>query len=102
MALFVAEAGDELVGTVTARLMRPPDFPSLVPHSYASVDTLVVLPNWRHHGIATALMGACEARARAWGATRIELVVYEFNEAARRLYDGLGYETLSRRLTRQL
>jgi ribosomal protein S18 acetylase RimI-like enzyme len=67
-----------------------------------SVDTLVVVPRWRRSGVATALMRACEERARGWGAARIELIVYEVNEAARALYDRLGYETLSRRLSRRL
>ena len=102
VGLLVAEHEDELIGSVTVRLLQSPEFPLLVPRRYASVDTLVVVPEWRKRGVASRMMEACEEWARRQGATYIELVVYEFNEGAKALYRGLGYETLSRRLSKPL
>ncbi len=40
--------------------------------------------------------------AIAKGATSIELNVYEFNETAISFYEGLGYQTLSRKMSKEL
>jgi ribosomal protein S18 acetylase RimI-like enzyme len=48
------------------------------------------------------LMNTMEAWAVEEGATAIQLIVYEFNEAAIALYERLGYQTLSRRLSKEL
>lgn len=46
----------------------------------------------RGRGLGRATMLAAEAEARRLGATTIRLNVFGHNVAARRLYDGLGYE----------
>jgi GNAT superfamily N-acetyltransferase len=52
--------------------------------------------SWRTCGVR--LVQAALQWATDNGATRTELGVYEFNEAARAFWASLGFETLSRRL----
>ena len=47
-------------------------------------------------------MDEMQAWAIAKGATSIELNVYEFNETAISFYERLGYQTLSRKMSKQL
>lgn len=56
-----------------------------------NIHDLAVLPGWRRHGIATRLLAAVEAAARARGCCKVTLEVRGDNAGARRLYDRLGY-----------
>src|SRR5262249_35583057 len=73
-----------------------------VPEVRALVESLGVLPAWRHRGIARQLMGAAEQWARQHGAQRLMLNVWEFNVGALSLYADLGYTTFSRNLWKAL
>ena len=56
------------------------------------IQDVYVLPERRRRGVAKRLTGAAEDEARARGFERISLSVSaEKNDAARRLYDSLGY-----------
>ncbi|OQA95517.1 MAG: Acetyltransferase (GNAT) family protein [Chloroflexi bacterium ADurb.Bin222] len=48
------------------------------------------------------LMGTVYEWALTKGASSIELNVYEFNKAAIAFYEKLGYETLSRKMSKAL
>ena len=48
---------------------------------------------YRGRGLGKATMLAAEVKARELGAARLGLNVFGHNEVARRLYEGLGYET---------
>ncbi len=50
-----------------------------------------VAPDWRRRGLATALVDAAMAEARARGAHRLFLEVRESNVGARNLYRRLGF-----------
>ena len=67
------------------------------------IQDVYVLPERRRSGVATALTGAAEAEARARGFDRISLSVSaDKNDAARRLYESLGYEDAGLELVRAL
>jgi ribosomal protein S18 acetylase RimI-like enzyme len=102
VALLVAEADSELVGYVHAIIKGAPALPILVPRRYAVVDAVVVRSGFQFHGIGRALMDQAQAWAVAKGATSIELNVYEFNEPAISFYERLGYQTLSRKMSKEL
>lgn len=54
------------------------------------VDDMFVHPSYRGQKIATTLFHKMERRAKKLGATRIDLMVWEFNESAQELYRSLG------------
>jgi ribosomal protein S18 acetylase RimI-like enzyme len=57
----------------------------------AFLEDLFVAPEARRRGVATALIGFVEERARARGCLRVDLDTNEGNLAALALYDRLGY-----------
>lgn len=101
-ALFVAEADGQLVGYVKVLLADTPAVPIFVPRRYAIVDNLVVNPEFQRVGIGRALMERAGQWAVARGASAIELSVYEFNQTALAFYRSLGFDTVSRRMTKRL
>lgn len=102
VGLFVAEIGGKLVGFSHAIVKDTPAIPILVPRRYAIVDSIVVQAGFQNRGIGRKLMDKMQVWAIAKGATSIELNVYEFNEAAISFYKNLGYQTISRRMNKEL
>ena len=102
VALWVAEVGEKLVGFVHAIVRDTPAMPVFVPRRYAIVDSVVVKSGFQNHGIGKILMDKMQEWAIAKGATSIELNVYEFNETAITFYERLGYQTFSRKMSKEI
>ena len=105
MLLLVAESSGTAIGLVRAVERRRddiPDVPALRPRRFVAVEELVVAASARRRGIGTALMERAEAWALERGMDVVELTVYDFNTAARALYDKLGYETRHQQLAKRL
>lgn len=99
--MFVAVAADGRLAGVTYLLLRPPArAPIVKPAVVAELDSLAVNAAFRRQRIGTRLVEAALGWAKAAGATRTELSVYEFNEPARAFWASFGFETVSRRLVR--
>jgi len=62
----------------------------------------VVKSGFQNHGIGRILMDKMQEWATAKGATSIELHVYEFNETAVSFYERLGYQTFSRKMSKEI
>ncbi len=90
---FVAEADGRVIGMIELWLKRPRDLQS--PRiGRVRVDLgISVAPEWRSRGVGSALLQAAEDWASAHGAERMILDLSSQNEAARRLYERLGYRT---------
>lgn len=56
----------------------------------AYVEDLAVDPDFRRRGLGKALFLEAKNRAKKLGAERIDLMVWGFNEEARRFYESLG------------
>ena len=56
LALFVAEAGGQLVGFIRAIVWDASAFPVFVPRRFAIVDNIVVKSGFQNHGIGRILM----------------------------------------------
>ena len=54
------------------------------------------------HGVGRRLMHHAEGWVREQGVAEVLLNVWEFNRRAIEFYEGLGYETVSRRMRRAL
>ena len=102
IALFVAEAGGNLVGFVHAMVRDAPALPMFVPRCYAIVDGIVVKSGFQNRGIGGTLMEKMHEWAIAKGAGSIELNVYEFNGNAISFYESLGYRAFSRKMGKDL
>jgi GNAT superfamily N-acetyltransferase len=98
-AMFLAVAPDGgLAGVLYMFLRQPARAPSVKPTVVAEIDTIVVNGAFRRQHIGKRLVEAALIWASVSGATRTELGVYEFNEAARAFWASMGFQTLSRRL----
>jgi diamine N-acetyltransferase len=102
VALLVAEVDEKLVGFVHAILRDTPAFPIFIPRCYAIVEGIVVKSGFQNHGIGKILMDKMQEWATAKGATSIELNVYEFNETAISFYERLGYQSFSRKMSKEI
>ena len=102
VALLVAEEAENLIGVVHAIVRDAAAIPVFLPRRYVIVDSIVVRSGFQNRGIGRKLMDRVEGWATARGATSIELNVYEFNETAISFYEGLGYQTLSRKMSKKL
>jgi len=102
VGLLVAEADRKLVGFIHAIVRDTPVFPIFVPRRYATVESIVVKSEFKHHGAGRMLMDKMQEWAIAKGATSIELNVYEFNQTAISFYERLGYQTFSQKMNKEL
>jgi diamine N-acetyltransferase len=102
IGLFVAEADGILVGFVHAMVRDTPAFPIFVPRRYAIVDGIVVKSEFQNRGTGRILMDKMQEWAITKGAVSIELNVYEFNKTAISFYERLGYQTFSRKMSKEL
>jgi ribosomal protein S18 acetylase RimI-like enzyme len=89
VVILVAVDGDDVpVGKVHVCLDQP--------DQTALIEAAAVVEPLRGMGIGTALMYAAEELARERGLGVVQLGVEDFNAAARRLYERLGYRSYAR------
>lgn len=86
-AVFVIEAACDVVGVIVVGLTA----------GVAEIESVAVAEAWRRCGLARALCRQGIAWAEAAHAESIELEVRASNEAARTLYEGLGFAEQGRR-----
>lgn len=101
-ALLLAEREGQAVGLAYVLERCAPDISVLAPRRYAVLDTLAVLPDAQRAGIGKALLAGAESWALERGLVEIELSVWEFNDGARAMYRGAGYETTRRTMVKAL
>jgi ribosomal protein S18 acetylase RimI-like enzyme len=100
--LLVAEQAGEIIGVLIASIRDTPPVPILVPRRYGFVDDLTVRHDRRRQGVGQLLMQHAEAWAKSNGAESMGLNVYMFNQGAIRLYEELGYESITQKMSRRL
>lgn len=108
---FIAEIEGKAVGSITCydgsnyRAMREITFPIIAQNSGNDfsgmemetmpgefyLDSMAVLPKYRHRGIATSLLKEGIRQAQLLGLTRAAMVVSPENPDAQRLYESLGF-----------
>ena len=98
-AFLVAEDGSERIGFLLM-LFDIPDEVTLTQQAFIAYTA--VEPAARGRGVARALLDAAEAVARAHGLRYMSLMVTDENEPARALYDGAGFVTERRMMTKPL
>ncbi|MDP9104790.1 MAG: GNAT family N-acetyltransferase [Candidatus Eremiobacteraeota bacterium] len=98
-AALIAERDGERVGFLLL-LYDIPDEVTLTQQAFVAYTA--VEPHARGFGVGRALLVAAEAHARAEGLGYISLMVTEENVPARKLYDGAGFVTERRMMTKEL
>ena len=96
---LIAELGGERVGFLLL-LYDMPDEVTLTQQAFIAYTA--VEPHARGAGVGRALLAAAEAHARANGLGYLSLMVTEDNAPARALYDGSGFATERRMMTKPL
>jgi ribosomal protein S18 acetylase RimI-like enzyme len=97
--LLIAERDGERVGFLLL-VYDIPDEVTLARQAF--VAYMAVEPAARHHGAGRALLENAELRARAEGLPHMSLMVTDDNAPARALYEGAGYSTERRLLSKPL
>jgi ribosomal protein S18 acetylase RimI-like enzyme len=95
---FVAEA-DRVVGYAITRRVSSPAHVFKYAADFAEVDSFGVDENARGQGIGTALHAAIASYWKQSGVSELRLTVIEFNSAARRFYERLGYSEQMTRMS---
>ncbi|MGI9598111.1 MAG: GNAT family N-acetyltransferase [Acidimicrobiales bacterium] len=67
---------------------------------FVELDQVVVVPTARREGVGRSLCTAVLDWAQAMGVDRVELSTWAFNEAAYRVFEGLGFAPTVRRMSR--
>jgi ribosomal protein S18 acetylase RimI-like enzyme len=85
---FVADANDELIGTVVVFMSR---------HGYGEIGMHIARP-WQACGVGSALLNTAIEWAREQGLHKLSLNVFSHNEAAIALYRNFGFSEEGRRI----
>jgi ribosomal protein S18 acetylase RimI-like enzyme len=80
--LLVATCAKRVVGTIHVRNLE---------HREAWLEAVRVHPDFRQRGVASQLVAAAHASAKAMGARIIRLETYAHNHAAQRTFEKFGY-----------
>ena len=89
--ILVAQCGAQLLGFALVLMTHTPPYRCFVPHPYADLLDLAVLPSARKKGLGTLLLQAVKGWAKAYGADYLELGALSNNQGAIRLYEREGF-----------
>ena len=92
--LLAAEEEGEMVGMCLMEI-RMPKAAHVHRRPFGWIGDLCVRSDFRGRGIGTQLYRAMKEQAREMGLARIELMVWAFNEDAKRFYEKLGMSVRS-------
>lgn len=100
VAVFVAERSGSIIGYVYAGL-EPQSWKELR-EAAGFIHDVVVTPEARRHGVASALIDAACEWFRTLGAPRVVLWTADKNQGAQRLFERLGFRRTMIEMTREL
>ncbi len=89
--ILVAQCDVQLLGFALVLMTHTPPYRCFVPHPYADLLDLAVLPAARGKGLGTLLLQAVKGWAKAYGADYLELDALSNNQGAIRLYEREGF-----------
>ena len=89
--ILVAQCDVQLLGFALVLMTHTPPYRCFVPHPYADLLDLAVLPAARGKGLGTLLLQAVKSWAKAYGADYLELGALSNNQGAVRLYEWEGF-----------
>ena len=89
--IWLAEDGGAPIGYVLAFLHERAANPFCPARRWCEIDQIAVRPDHQRRGVGRALIETVLTWARAEGAGDIELSTWSFNDAAQRMFTGLGF-----------
>ena len=99
--ILLAERAGEIVGYATL-WVRHATLDLLVPRTVGYIDNFGVSAAARGMGVGRRLFAACRERAKAMGASSLDLECWEANEGAMRFYEAMGMRVSRRTFTSDL
>jgi GNAT superfamily N-acetyltransferase len=93
---LVAILRDRIVGMLYFEAVRRAGGIGRQDENHMMIHLVAVRESERRRGIGTRLLQRAHRWAEAEGFDTIRIHVWDFNEPARKLYEAVGYETLSR------
>jgi len=100
--ILIAEMTNEVVGFVTLQIHRVQETPRMRGRRFVMIENMAVDPLRRRSGIGRALLSAAEDWTAERGIAVLQLFVWEFNDAAARFYESLGFVTELRGMARRI
>lgn len=94
--LIVAELDGKICGFSVLQEIRKEASPYKLPQHFLDLDEFGISSAHRRQGVGTALMDYIRKYARELGIERIELNMWEFNQAALAFYEANGFTTYRR------
>ncbi|WP_027696511.1 GNAT family N-acetyltransferase [Vibrio litoralis] len=89
--VYVAiDVSDSIIGFVTGHFCELVSTVSK-PVAMGSIDELFIMPEYRKSGVAEQLLAKIEQTLVDYGVQQIFVEVWDFNQAARALYNKLGF-----------
>ena len=96
--VLTAWINETICGFAIVEYIDRPASPYMQERRYYHIEEFGVDAAFRRRGVATALLAFCRREAARKGFDRVELDVWEFNEAARRCYEAAGFRTYRRHM----
>jgi len=96
--IFLAERAGVVVGYATLQLHHA-TYDIQVPRTAGYIDNFGIAQTCRRMGVGRRLFAACRERAKAMGASSLDLDCWEANQGAMRFYENLGMHVSRRRFT---
>lgn len=94
--ILVAEKDGAICGFAVLNNINKPENPFMFARTYPDVDEFCVAKEYRRQGIATEMIDYIKSYAKEKGFQRLELNMWEFNEAALEFYESVGFQTYRR------
>lgn len=99
--IFLAECEGVVVGHAVLQMLHA-SYDAQVPRTTGCIGNFGVVEAWRRQGVGQVLFEACRKRAKALGASSLELDCWEANHGAIRFYEHLGMRVSRRTFTLDL
>ena len=96
--LFVYEEGGQILGHCTTKLREFENHPVFFDMKILEIEDLCVDDGAKRKGIGRQLFQRAKEYGKEQGAVKLELMVWHFNENARRFYERLGMTERIRRM----
>lgn len=89
--IWLAEIAGKVVGCAVEVHVQRPAGPYCPARQWCDIEQIVVVPQHRRSGVATALLQAIVDSAHAAGLQEIELTSWAFNQDAHRAFQAFGF-----------